>query len=178
MKWLSKLFKIGINNRGVTEDGQQPQFLGEENMSLHAPVRSLDDRPRTKREKDELDRTISLSLNEDLRRPNGYKRRTDNDEDLARSLRDRPNKSSHPPYALRDPPYAPQDYDHRRHRVCSGYYHEIAYGNYLEQIEMATEYKLIPDIKPGESGWTVKAIVSEKCSPNKARNSPLKYRHI
>ncbi|XP_022848737.1 replication protein A 70 kDa DNA-binding subunit B-like [Olea europaea var. sylvestris] len=40
------------------------------------------------------------------------------------------------------------------------------------------EYKLIPDIKPGESGWTVKAVVSEKCSPTKARNSPLKYQHI
>ncbi|CAA3017185.1 Hypothetical predicted protein [Olea europaea subsp. europaea] len=40
------------------------------------------------------------------------------------------------------------------------------------------EYKLIPAIKPGESGWTVKAVVSEKCSPTRARNSPLKYQHI
>ncbi|CAI9777056.1 unnamed protein product [Fraxinus pennsylvanica] len=46
------------------------------------------------------------------------------------------------------------------------------------KIEMATEYKLIPDIKPGQSGWTIKTIVSEKCSPNKALNSALKYQHI
>ncbi|CAI9772967.1 unnamed protein product [Fraxinus pennsylvanica] len=130
MKWLSKLFKFGTTNRGVTSDGQQPQFLGEENMSLRAPVRSLDDRPRAKREKDELDRAIALSLNEDLKRPNGYRWRTDNDEDLARSLRDRLN-ISRPPYAPRDPPYAPRDYYHRGHRVCGGCNQEIGYGNYL-----------------------------------------------
>ncbi|CAA3018226.1 Hypothetical predicted protein, partial [Olea europaea subsp. europaea] len=45
-------------------------------------------------------------------------------------------------------------------------------------IQMTTEYKLILGIKPGESNWTVKAIVSEKCSPTKARNSQLKYQHI
>ncbi|CAA3021321.1 Hypothetical predicted protein [Olea europaea subsp. europaea] len=46
------------------------------------------------------------------------------------------------------------------------------------KIQMATEYKLLPDIKPGDSNWTIKAIVSEKCSPTKARNSQLKYQHI
>lgn len=34
----------------------------------------------------------------------GYKWRTDQDEDLARSLQDNPNSSSYPPYL---PPYAP-----------------------------------------------------------------------
>ncbi|CAA2980718.1 DA1-related 2 isoform X1 [Olea europaea subsp. europaea] len=138
MKWLSKLFKSGTNNRGVTGGGQQPQLLGEENMSWRAPVRSTDDRrSRTKKEKEELDRAIALSKNEDLNKPNGYRRRTD-DEDLERSLRDGLNLSSYPPYAPRDPPYAPRDppyaprdHYHRGHRVCGGCNHEIMYGNYL-----------------------------------------------
>ncbi|KAL2525813.1 Protein DA1-related 2 [Abeliophyllum distichum] len=124
MKWLSKLFKSGSNNRGVTGGQQQPQFLGEENMSWRAPVRSLDDRPRAKKEKEELDRAIALSLNEDLKGPNGYRWRTDNDEDLARSFRDSLNTSAHPPYA-------PRDYYPRGYRVCGGCNRKIGYGNYL-----------------------------------------------
>lgn len=37
MKWLSKLFKGG----GSGNRGQQPQFLGDENMVWRAPARSM-----------------------------------------------------------------------------------------------------------------------------------------
>ncbi|KAA8534161.1 hypothetical protein F0562_031646 [Nyssa sinensis] len=120
MKWLSKLFKSGSSSR-VT-GGQHPQFLGDENMVWRAPARSLDNRPRAEKEKEELDRAIALSLAEDLERPNGYRRETDDDEGLARELHDHLNSSPHPPYT-------PTAYIPRR--VCGGCNRDIGYGNYL-----------------------------------------------
>ncbi|KAL0303782.1 UNVERIFIED_CONTAM: protein DA1-related 2 [Sesamum radiatum] len=125
MKWLSKLFKSGPSSRAVSTGEQQPQFLGDENMAWRAPYRSLDDRTRNNKEKEELDRAIALSMAEDLKRPNGYRWRTDNDEDLARSLHDSFNSA---PY----PSYVPRDYYHPRgYRTCAGCKREIGYGNYL-----------------------------------------------
>ncbi|XP_011076767.1 protein DA1-related 2 isoform X2 [Sesamum indicum] len=125
MKWLSKLFKSGPSSRAVSTGEQQPQFLGDENMAWRAPYRSLDDRTRNNKEKEELDRAIALSLAEDLKRPNGYRWRSDNDEDLARSLHDSFNSA---PY----PSYVPRDYYHPRgYRTCAGCKREIGYGNYL-----------------------------------------------
>ncbi|KAI5670584.1 hypothetical protein M9H77_10948 [Catharanthus roseus] len=131
MKWLSKLFKGGSNtNRGTTSGPPQaqPQFLGDESMVWRAPVRSLDDRSRANKEKEELDRAIALSLAEDLKRPQGYRWRTDNDGDLARSLHDGLNQP-YLPYAPRES--APQPYYARGHRVCGGCHREIGSGNYL-----------------------------------------------
>ncbi|KAL6980607.1 hypothetical protein U1Q18_022247 [Sarracenia purpurea var. burkii] len=156
MKWLSKLFRGG-SDRGVLRR-RHPQYVGEENMVWRAPVRSLDDRTRSEKEREELDRAIALSLAEDLKRPPGYKWQTDNNEGLM-ALQDNLN----PPY----PPYAPTDYYPRgysqvgllsfpgnhshsgqvmklfcflhshiwltdlRLRVCNGCHHDIGYGNYL-----------------------------------------------
>ncbi|GFP86347.1 protein da1-related 2 [Phtheirospermum japonicum] len=126
MKWVSRLFKGGPgNNRRVTTGGPQPaQSFGDENTVWRAPVRSLDDRSRANKEKEELDRAIALSMAEDLKKPNGYKWRTDNEEDLARTVNDGFNSA---PY----PPYAPNDYYHRDYRLCGGCKQDIAYGNYL-----------------------------------------------
>ncbi|KAL3521146.1 hypothetical protein ACH5RR_019295 [Cinchona calisaya] len=121
MKWLSKLFKGGNSSRSVTS-GHQPQFLGDENMVWGPPVRSLDDPSRANKEKEELDRAIALSLAEDLKRPPGYRWRSDRDEDIARSLHG--NLNSYPPYAPRE--YYPTGF-----RVCGGCNREIGSGNYL-----------------------------------------------
>ncbi|XP_019151542.1 PREDICTED: protein DA1-related 2-like isoform X2 [Ipomoea nil] len=131
MKWLSKIFKGCSSSRGLP-GGRQPQLLGDENIALPAPIRSLDDRPRANKEKEELDRAIARSQAEDLKRPNGY-RWADND-DLARSLYDGLGSSSFPPYAPPAPPpapYVPRDYYPRDYRVCGGCHREIGYGNYL-----------------------------------------------
>ncbi|GFZ15043.1 DA1-related protein 2 [Actinidia rufa] len=119
MKWLSKVFKSG-SDRGVT-DRQHPQFNGEENMVWRAPARSLDDRSRTGKEREELDRAIALSLAEDLKRPPGYRWQTENNEDL-RALQDSLNS----PY----PPYAPTDYYPRGYRLLTGAIlaHELMHG--------------------------------------------------
>ncbi|CAK9135672.1 unnamed protein product [Ilex paraguariensis] len=123
MKWLSKIFKGG-SSRGVTTGGQQPQFLGDENMVWRAPARSLDDRSRAQKEREEVDRAIALSLAEDLKRPDGCRWRTDNDEDRARSHHDNPNRPDYPPYA-------PTEYYPRGYRICGGCNRDIGYGNYL-----------------------------------------------
>nr|GMC61696.1 protein DA1-related 2 isoform X1 [Ipomoea batatas] len=68
MKWLSKLFK-GSSSKGVAS-GQQPQFLGEENMVWRTPIRPMDERSRAK-EREELERAIARSLAEGLKRPSG-----------------------------------------------------------------------------------------------------------
>ncbi|XP_051123076.1 protein DA1-related 2 [Andrographis paniculata] len=124
MKWLSKLFKSGTSSRGIGTRGQQPRSFGDENI-VYPPVRSLDDRSRAKKDKEELDRAIALSLAEDLKKPNGYRWRTQNNDDPARTLHDGPNSTLPPPYA---PPsnYYPQSY-----RICGGCKREIGYGNYL-----------------------------------------------
>ncbi|KAL3523902.1 hypothetical protein ACH5RR_016736 [Cinchona calisaya] len=123
MKWLNKLFKGSSPSRGVTTSGHQPQFLGDENMAWRTPVRSLDDRSRANKEKEELDRAIALSLAEDFKRPQGQWWRSDHDEDPARSL----HGNLHSSYS----PYAPREYYPRGHRVCGGCNHEIGSGNYL-----------------------------------------------
>lgn len=122
MRWLSKLFKSG-SGRGVT-GGQRPQFLGEESMVWRAPSRSLDDRSRADKGKEELERAIALSLAEDLKRPNGYRWQTDHDEDLAKALQDDLNTPSHPPYA-------PIGHYPRGYRLCGSCNRDIGHGNYL-----------------------------------------------
>ncbi|KAK2968558.1 hypothetical protein RJ640_009403 [Escallonia rubra] len=136
MKWLSKFFKGGSNGGGVSGGQQRPQSLGEESMVWRAPVRSLDDRSRAGKEKEELERAIALSLAEDLKRPppndlkrpqiapNGYRWRTDSDEALARALQDDLRMPSYPPYA-------PREYYPRGYRVCGGCNRDIGLGNYL-----------------------------------------------
>ncbi|XP_058207172.1 protein DA1-related 2 [Rhododendron vialii] len=120
MKWLSKIFKSG-SDREVT-GRHYPQYIGEENMVRRAPARSLDDRSRTEKEREELDRAIALSLAEDLKRPPGYRWRTDNNEDR-RALHD----SLHSNY----PPYVPTDYYRREYRLCGGCKRDLGCGNYL-----------------------------------------------
>lgn len=41
MKWLSKIFTGGESGRGGATGGEQPQFLGDENMVWLAPTRSM-----------------------------------------------------------------------------------------------------------------------------------------
>ncbi|KAL7586533.1 hypothetical protein Lser_V15G36182 [Lactuca serriola] len=118
MKWLNKLLKGG-SSRGSVSGGNPPQFIGDESMVLRAPVRSLDNRTRSDKEKEELDRAIALSLAEGLRKPNGYGWQPGNDNnDLAKSHQD----DFHPSY----PPYVPMGY-----RVCGGCNRDIGYSNYL-----------------------------------------------
>ncbi|KAI3734909.1 hypothetical protein L6452_14390 [Arctium lappa] len=122
MKWLSKLFKGG-SSRGSTGDGNSPQFIGDESMVLRAPVRSLDNRSRSNKEKEELDRAIALSLAEGLKNPNGDQWQPDNDEDLAKSRQD----DFHPSY----PPYVPSECHPMEYRICGGCNRDIGYSNYL-----------------------------------------------
>ncbi|KAB1217809.1 Protein DA1-related 2 [Morella rubra] len=124
MKWLSKLFKSGSSRGGGGASGRRPQLIGEENMVWRAPSRSLDDRSRSQKEKEELDRAIALSLAEDLKRPNGYRSRRESDEELARALQGSLNSPSYRPCS--PVPFYPRDF-----RVCSGCKREIGYGNYL-----------------------------------------------
>ncbi|CAM8962141.1 unnamed protein product [Rhodiola kirilowii] len=122
MKWLSKLFKGGLGRNTSSE--QHPQFLGDENMIRRAPTRSLDNRHRGDKEKEELDRAIALSLGEDVNRPNGCGWNSDNDAGLARKLQEKMNK---PPYPANQPThYYPNGY-----RLCGGCHREIGYANYL-----------------------------------------------
>ncbi|CAA2956378.1 Hypothetical predicted protein [Olea europaea subsp. europaea] len=60
--------------------------------------------------------------------------------------------------------------------VCN--YRVNSAASIASAIQMATEYKLIPDIKPRDCNWTVKATVLEKCSPTKGLNNQLKYQHL
>ncbi|XP_009615648.1 protein DA1-related 2-like [Nicotiana tomentosiformis] len=120
MRWLSKLFKGGSANMSVPAG--RPQFLGGEDNMVR---RSLDDHSRTSKEKEELDRSIARSLAKDSKRPNGQRRGTGKDEDLARSLHDNLNSSSHAPS------HTPWDYNARGCRKCSGCHGDIGSGNYL-----------------------------------------------
>ncbi|XP_038710828.1 protein DA1-related 2-like isoform X2 [Tripterygium wilfordii] len=121
MKWLYKLFKGGSSHGS---GARHPQLIGEENIARRAPALPLDDRARARKEKEELDHAIALSLSEDWKRSNGYRRRTGYDEDLARGLPDSLNSSSYPPYA--PTPYYPMG-----SRVCAGCHRDIGHGNYL-----------------------------------------------
>ncbi|KAJ0732428.1 putative transcription factor interactor and regulator LIM family [Helianthus annuus] len=125
MRWLSKLFRGGSNTREVVGGAHRPpQFNGDESMVLRAPVRSLDNRSRTDKEKEELDRAIALSLSEGLKKPNGYGwRPNNNEEDLAKAVQD----DRHSSY----PPFVPREYQPMGYRVCGGCNRDIGYGNYL-----------------------------------------------
>ncbi|OAY38532.1 protein DA1-related 2 isoform X2 [Manihot esculenta] len=128
MKWLSKIFKSGPSRGGGSGGGSRyPPRLGEENMvSWRPPARSLDERSRADKEKEEADHAVALSQAEDWKRP-GYRCRTDNDEEQARALHDSLNPVGYPPYA----PYAPPQYCNTGFRLCGGCHGNIGYGNYL-----------------------------------------------
>ncbi|KAF7147026.1 hypothetical protein RHSIM_Rhsim03G0137200 [Rhododendron simsii] len=150
MKWLSKIFKSG-SDREVT-GRHYPQYIGEENMVRRAPARSLDDRSRTEKEREELDRAIALSLAEDLKRPPGYRWRTDNNEDLS-ALQD----SIHSNY----PPYAPTDYYRR------GYSHKFQTLNMiacaskqLKLADYAVDANVTLDVETIWDAWELFSIQS------------------
>ncbi|XVE99652.1 hypothetical protein REPUB_Repub03eG0218100 [Reevesia pubescens] len=133
MKWLGKLFKTSSSSRrGIGgssgSGGYNPHFLGEENMVVRAPARIPDDRPRTKKDQEELDHAIALSLSEGMGKPSGYNewRRGDNYGGALPRGADNGsmNSSTYPPYGTLQ--YHPVGY-----RVCAGCHHEIGYGNYL-----------------------------------------------
>ncbi|KAJ4978298.1 hypothetical protein NE237_009078 [Protea cynaroides] len=120
MKWIGKVFKVRSNHEVM--GGQRPQFLGDENIVSRAPVRSTDDRSGI--ENDELDRAIALSKAEDLKKRHGFGSRKDNDEELARALKESLNMSGYPPYP-------PPQYFNRGYRFCGGCNREISDGNCL-----------------------------------------------
>ncbi|XP_015877352.3 protein DA1-related 2 isoform X2 [Ziziphus jujuba] len=128
MKWLSKLFKGGSSRGGEGGSGgggsRNPQFIGDENMVWRAPIRSVDDRSRTEKERNELDRAIALSLAEDFKRPSGHRWQREKDKDFAGSLHD----NLHPPLY---PPHVPPQSHPWGYKICGGCKHEIIYGNYL-----------------------------------------------
>ncbi|XVE69274.1 hypothetical protein DITRI_Ditri09bG0138800 [Diplodiscus trichospermus] len=131
MKWLGKLFKTSSSSRGGGgggSGGYNPHFLGEENMVVRAPAGMPHDRPRTKKEQEELDRAIALSLSEGRRKPNGYNewRTGDNYGGALPRGADHGSMSSsgYPPYGSLQ--YSPIEY-----RVCAGCHGEIGYGNYV-----------------------------------------------
>ncbi|VFQ72857.1 unnamed protein product [Cuscuta campestris] len=127
MKWLCKIFKGGSSSGSSRRSGQPSLITGDESSVLCSPVRSLDDCSRTSKDKEEMGRAVARPLPQDLKRPNGY-RWKDNDDHL-RSLHDGLSSSSRPPYA---PPYAtPKNYHPRGYRVCGGCHREIGHGNYL-----------------------------------------------
>ncbi|KAJ0718810.1 putative transcription factor interactor and regulator LIM family [Helianthus annuus] len=125
MKWMRSFFKGGSqSNRGSVNGGNpSPQFIGDGSMVSRAPVRSLDNRSRSDKEKEELDRAIALSLAEGLKKPNGYGWQPSNNEDLPKSHPD----DFDPPY----PSYAPNEYNPMGYRVCGGCHREIGYDSYL-----------------------------------------------
>lgn len=134
MGWLSNLFDSGASSsRGLSTRLQPPHLLGDENMVWRTSCRpplARDDRSRTIREKEELDRAIAISLAEEYRRPNesaGHKWHMDADEDLARSFRDRFNLEPFPSRFSR----APRETYPNGFRTCSGCKNEIRHGNYL-----------------------------------------------
>ncbi|KAG9160790.1 hypothetical protein Leryth_008615 [Lithospermum erythrorhizon] len=92
-------------------------------MVWRAPTRSLDDRTRENKEKEELDRAIALSMAEDLRRPNGYGWRRRNDDVLDRAGHDDHNPSYNPFFNYR--------YHQRDSKICGGCNKDIVHGNYL-----------------------------------------------
>ncbi|WZY82107.1 hypothetical protein YC2023_028491 [Brassica napus] len=71
MKWVSKLFKSGSNGGtgGARTNRHPPQFQEDENMVFPLPPSSSDDRSRASRDKEELDRALSVSLADDTNRP-------------------------------------------------------------------------------------------------------------
>ncbi|KAM1406678.1 hypothetical protein ACFXTH_001326 [Malus domestica] len=129
MKWLSKLFR-SRPSRGEAAAGsnRNPQLIGDENMLSRALPRSLDDRSRAQKDKEELDHAIALSLAEDMKKPSRYRWQTEKDEELARSLQEGPIPPFYRPYAQAPPPYYPNG---QQSRICGGCKQEIRFGNYL-----------------------------------------------
>ncbi|XP_010505675.1 PREDICTED: protein DA1-related 2-like isoform X2 [Camelina sativa] len=127
MKWVSKLFKSGSNggSGAARTNHYPPQFQEDENMVFPLPPSSLDDRSRGGRDKEELDRAISLSLADDRKRPHGYGWSTDNNRDFPRPFHGGLNPSSF------IPPYDPSYQCRRRQRICGGCNRDIGMGNYL-----------------------------------------------
>nr|AAB87132.1 hypothetical protein [Arabidopsis thaliana] len=127
MKWVSKLFKSGSNGggSGAHTNHHPPQFQEDENMVFPLPPSSLDDRSRGARDKEELDRSISLSLADNTKRPHGYGWSMDNNRDFPRPFHGGLNPSSF------IPPYEPSYQYRRRQRICGGCNSDIGSGNYL-----------------------------------------------
>ncbi|PQM41897.1 protein DA1-related 2 isoform X5 [Prunus yedoensis var. nudiflora] len=96
-------------------------------MIWRAPPRSLDDRSRAQKEKEELDHAIALSLAEDLKRPSGYRWQAEKDEELARSLQDSSNPPLYPPLPQRLHRIIPMD----KHKEYAAVVNKIRFGNYL-----------------------------------------------
>ncbi|XP_039004219.1 protein DA1-related 2-like [Hibiscus syriacus] len=125
MKWLSKLLK---SSSGGRRGGYNPQFVGDENMVVQPPVRMLDGRPRKKKEQEELDHAIALSLSEGMGKPNGYNEcRRDNNYGGALP-RGADNGGLNP---SKYPPCGTLQCHPAGYRVCAGCHLEIGYGNYL-----------------------------------------------
>ncbi|KAL4621012.1 hypothetical protein ACB092_06G197500 [Castanea dentata] len=129
MRWLCKLFNSGSNRGAGSGSSHHPQLVGEENMAWRAPFRSLDDRARSQKDKEDLERAIALSLAEDSKRSNGYRWRTDDDDEISSAIRDALNPNPYPPFA--PTPYYPS----RSGRICGGCKRDIGYGNYLGCME-------------------------------------------
>ncbi|XP_010533361.1 PREDICTED: protein DA1-related 2 [Tarenaya hassleriana] len=134
MKWISKMFdsnggsSSSRGGRGASDTNSHlPQFQEDENMVFPLPPRSLDDRSRAAREKEELDRAIARSQDDDMkRRPHGYGWQRDQDyQDFPRSFR---GGGLNPPFV---PPYESSYQYRRRHRICGGCHRDIGHGNYL-----------------------------------------------
>ncbi|PPS18875.1 hypothetical protein GOBAR_AA01679 [Gossypium barbadense] len=106
-----------------TESSQRVHGMGAPRLP-----RANDERPRTKKEQEELDHAIALSLSEGMGKPNGYNEwRRDNNYGgaLPRGADNGGlNSSAYPPYGNMQ--YHPVGY-----RVCAGCHREIGYGNYL-----------------------------------------------
>ncbi|CAH9121397.1 unnamed protein product [Cuscuta epithymum] len=137
MSWVSKLFKGNHSSEAVgSGQGQQPEFLGEENMVWRTPFRSsiVQDVHPTAREKDELERAIALSMAEGLKQPTGNKWREGYDEDVPLHFRGGSGAGG-VTVSLPTPPFylawAPKDYCVRPKRICNGCYRDIGYRNYL-----------------------------------------------
>ncbi|KAK1264562.1 Protein DA1-related 2 [Acorus gramineus] len=115
LRWLNRIFRG--SGRGTSH---RPRIIGEESMAWRAPTaRPVGDQSRVGEE--ELDRASALSLGEDAKRPIG---RTNNDEDLDRSLHESSNTA---PYR----PYNPTSFFPRGCKICGGCNREIGYGHYL-----------------------------------------------
>ncbi|XWS65930.1 hypothetical protein CRYUN_Cryun05aG0156100 [Craigia yunnanensis] len=124
MKWLSKLFKTSSSSRrggGGGNGGYNPHFLVEENMVVRDPARTTDDRPRTKKEQEELDHAIALSLSEGY---NEWRTGDNSGGALPRGADDGSMNSS------TCPPYGTLQYHPAGYRVCAGCHREIEYRDY------------------------------------------------
>ncbi|XP_074308199.1 protein DA1-related 2 isoform X2 [Silene latifolia] len=136
MKWLSKVFKGsgGGSSHGSSIGGRHPQFDEDENMLWRPPRTSLDGRPKPEKGREEVDHSLALSLADDVRRPNGYKWRSENEDEVARGVQDSLHRPSYPPYMPSYPDYPPYDpvpFCPRSYKLCSGCNRDIGYGNYL-----------------------------------------------